>query len=480
MPSCAVPECRESPTFGFPSDPALNLQWRGAIQRLDHDKKTLWKPTSSSRLCATHFKPEDFKTPFDSIAHITGKTRRMLKEGAVPSIFQTAAEQKQQRQQQRDNVSVQYSGDSVKMPASCVVPKCGDNGTFGFPTDPKLSLQWRVAIKRLDRDKKTLWKPTPHSRVCANHFKREDFKVPFDSVAHITGKTRRMLRECAVPSIFPLDDFWLHKARFGPGQILIEGKGLDDNDKKVDFLGKEVLFVNVVDEELNVKMDIDEGTKNDIQPAPLTEANVPSCDTTTGDGLDEPPNDDGIKQEIDGIGEDVVDMDKEANVGMEELGTMNAIRPAPQTEAHITLKRDFKCDQCEYAASSKGNLTHHIKSVHKKERHFKCDQCDYAASVMCNLTHHIQSVHGKKRDFKCHLCDYAASVKCNLTSHIRSVHEKKRDFKCNQCDYAATVKCNLTSHIKSVHEKKRDFKCGKCDYATSMKCNLTQHMKIVH
>jgi len=143
-------------------------------------------------------------------------------------------------------------------------------------------------------------------------------------------------------------------------------------------------------------------------------------------------------------------------------------------------KRDFKCDQCEYAASSKCNLTHHIKSVHKKERHFKCDQCDYAASVKCNLTHHIQSVHGKKRDFKCHLCDYAASVKCNLTSHIRSVHEKKRDFKCNQCDYAATVKCNLTSHIKSVHEKKRDFKCGKCDYATSMKCNLTQHMKIVH
>ena len=69
------------------------------------------------------------------------------------------------------------------MPASCVVPKCGDNGSFGFPTDPALNLKWRVAIKRVDRDKKTLWKPTPHSRICANHFRREDFKVPIDREA---------------------------------------------------------------------------------------------------------------------------------------------------------------------------------------------------------------------------------------------------------------------------------------------------------
>ena len=75
-------------------------------------------------------------------------------------------------------------------------------------------------------------------------------------------------------------------------------------------------------------------------------------------------------------------------------------------------KRDFKCDQCEYAASSKCNLTHHVRSVHRKERQFRCDQCDYAASVKCNLTLHVQSVHGKKKPFKCHLCDYAASVEC--------------------------------------------------------------------
>ena len=107
---------------------------------------------------------------------------------------------------------------------------------------------------------------------------------------------------------------------------------------------------------------------------------------------------------------------------------------------------------------------HEIKSVHKQDRHFMCDQCDYAASVKCNLTHHIQSVHGIKRDFKCHLCDYAASKKCNLTSHIRSVHEKRRNFKCSQCDYAAAVKWNLTIHIKSVHKKKNDFECGKYSF----------------
>lgn len=98
------------------------------------------------------------------------------------------------------------------MPSSCVVPKCKDYGTFGFPTDPHLNLQWRVAINRMGPDK-NLWKSTPHSRICVDHFRAEDFKVPMDSVSHLTGKRpKRMLKEGAVPSIFPHSDDPLESA----------------------------------------------------------------------------------------------------------------------------------------------------------------------------------------------------------------------------------------------------------------------------
>lgn len=75
---CAVPGCREDGTLSFPGDPALNMQWRVAINRMDPEKN-LWQPTPNSKVCGNHFKPQDFKA--------TGKKRRILKKGAVPSIF---------------------------------------------------------------------------------------------------------------------------------------------------------------------------------------------------------------------------------------------------------------------------------------------------------------------------------------------------------------------------------------------------------
>ena len=97
------------------------------------------------------------------------------------------------------------------MPDSCAVPQCKDFASFGFPRDQDLRLQWRVAINRMGRDG-NLWEPTPHSKVCANHFKAEDFRDPVDSVAHLTGKKRRMLKASAVPSILLKSDDPLESA----------------------------------------------------------------------------------------------------------------------------------------------------------------------------------------------------------------------------------------------------------------------------
>ena len=87
------------------------------------------------------------------------------------------------------------------MPTYCAVPCCKGSGGFKFPADPELNLKWRVAIKRFGK-KKALWKPSPHSTVCARHFTCDDFKEPTVSYAHLSGRKRRDLRPNAVPSVF--------------------------------------------------------------------------------------------------------------------------------------------------------------------------------------------------------------------------------------------------------------------------------------
>ena len=126
MPNhCVVPECREYGTFSFPSDPAVHLQWRIAINRMEPDGKTLWKPSLHSRVCVCHFKPEDFKTPIDSIAHLTGKKpKRMLKEGVVPSIFplSSARAERQAKRQRIQDVPDEQHVDEEPEPVPVFVP----------------------------------------------------------------------------------------------------------------------------------------------------------------------------------------------------------------------------------------------------------------------------------------------------------------------------------------------------------------------
>ena len=69
------------------ADPALHLQWRVAINCMGPDKN-MCKPTPNSKICASRFKPEDSKPPPHPPNCFSGRTRRrVLREGAVPSIF---------------------------------------------------------------------------------------------------------------------------------------------------------------------------------------------------------------------------------------------------------------------------------------------------------------------------------------------------------------------------------------------------------
>eukprot|EP00795_Rhopilema_esculentum_P015521 gene15521-6784_t len=94
---CCVPRCNGDSRYhqdlrfhripGRDKDKQLKAQWLVKIRR---DEGPYFKITSNTRVCSRHFGADDYKEPDSS-------GRRLLKEGAVPSIFDWAAEPKTRR-----------------------------------------------------------------------------------------------------------------------------------------------------------------------------------------------------------------------------------------------------------------------------------------------------------------------------------------------------------------------------------------------
>ncbi len=105
MPTlCCVPNCSNRGGFKFPNDKKLNLAWRVAVKRED-EKKRLWKPKKSSKVCCLHFKKEDFKeTEIESIGGAW--KRKSLKSDAVPSIFAHSIELSESSKQRRERQKI--------------------------------------------------------------------------------------------------------------------------------------------------------------------------------------------------------------------------------------------------------------------------------------------------------------------------------------------------------------------------------------
>ena len=65
---------------------------------------------------------------------------------------------------------------------------------------------------------------------------------------------------------------------------------------------------------------------------------------------------------------------------------------------------------------------------------------------------YFRGVHEKLKLFKCSQCDYQSSTKGNLDTHCRGVHNKIKAYNCDHCGYSATTKGNLYQHVKGVHK----------------------------
>ena len=128
----------------------------------------------------------------------------------------------------------------------------------------------------------------------------------------------------------------------------------------------------------------------------------------------------GLEDQNDATEEDNKTVKSEKDIAQRQPMTRIQRRMEKKKTFLIDPRTKYYCDQCQFEAFSRGQLTKHIKVVHQGLR-FQCDICNYTATAMQHLRHHIESKHeGIKHS--CHLCKSEFSRADNLKTHYRLYH----------------------------------------------------------
>ncbi|XP_037522716.1 uncharacterized protein LOC119399899 [Rhipicephalus sanguineus] len=233
MSYCCIPKCksnakRKVPGISFheiPSDAEVRAEWLRRIPRKD------WVPNTTSRysvVCSKHFIPSDFKE---------GCKIRMLKKGAIPSLFDVRPESPAKRSDAPDAVrkreaakphpgpvasqpppvvgraAVHSTGDDsssrhpIQPSASsmmyCAIPGCcsqvgvtRDVVFHEFPSNAERRESWTLVVRALrppSRDFDDPWVPSEYAKICSKHFTPDDY---------IQARKKRYLAPHATPSLF--------------------------------------------------------------------------------------------------------------------------------------------------------------------------------------------------------------------------------------------------------------------------------------
>ena len=126
------------------------------------------------------------------------------------------------------------------------------------------------------------------------------------------------------------------------------------------------------------------------------------------------------------------------------------------------------CNVCEH--SSNYSLNIHMRT-HSRGKPFKCGQCDYASSQKGNLSNHITNKHTGIRSIKCNVCDFASSYKSSLKLHMK-LHLTENPYKCNQCTFSTLWMDCLKRHIKRKHAFDKLIIC--CQAEQLLNCSMSK------
>ena len=78
----------------------------------------------------------------------------------------------------------------------------------------------------------------------------------------------------------------------------------------------------------------------------------------------------------------------------EEMGTFPPPQPKiPLKNSWRKWNKQFKCDICNVYFGHKGNLKHHVATVHEGKKQFKCDICNVEFGQKVHLKKHVARAH---------------------------------------------------------------------------------------
>ena len=75
-----------------------------------------------------------------------------------------------------------------------------------------------------------------------------------------------------------------------------------------------------------------------------------------------------------------------------EHQTLNSMYAITENNVRNKNNKKYACNQCDYQATTQGNLKTHIQSIHEGVK-YSCNLCDKQFTRQDSLTRHIQSVH---------------------------------------------------------------------------------------
>ena len=91
---------------------------------------------------------------------------------------------------------------------------------------------------------------------------------------------------------------------------------------------------------------------------------------------------------------------------------------------HLKVKRHY-CQHCGDGFFLKYKLEEHINGTHLGLKPYKCELCGFCTAYRNVHNEHKKVAHGNQR-YDCPYCQHTARYKGNLTKHLRSVHKRDK------------------------------------------------------
>ena len=120
---------------------------------------------------------------------------------------------------------------------------------------------------------------------------------------------------------------------------------------------------------------------------------------------------------------------------------------------HLSVDQQLPCSQCGTKFKTPLKLQHHVESVHVK---IPCSECGKLVGKR-NMPRHMQANHTMKKNYKCPECEKTFISKANLSDHINT-HTGERPYKCKYCPKTFASNGTYRMHERGHEGYKRPTK----------------------